>query len=115
MIFAGEQTFRTILDNLGICYQYDETIIKKCIDVHYSFVNNNTKVTRTPRHINPTYDEEMLMDDENWEEAKDIFFMLRIPFDVESTEESREKISKALIKRHRKRGRYGPQGGLSAT
>ena len=60
-------------------------------------------------------DDEQIMDEEEWEEAKDVFFMLRVPFEVDSTEESRERFSKAIMKRHRKRGRYGPQGGLSVN
>ena len=57
-------------------------------------------------------DNEKIMDEEEWEEAKDVFFMLRVPFEVDSTEESKEKFARAIMKRPRKRGRYGPQGGL---
>ena len=60
-------------------------------------------------------DDIVVMDQEDWEQAKDIFFMLRIPFEVDSSEESREKFSKALLKRNRKRGRYGPQGVFYAN
>ena len=60
-------------------------------------------------------DDEIVMGEEEWEEAKDIFFMLRIPFDVDSTEESKEKFAKTIMKRHRKRGRYGPLGAFPAN
>ena len=60
-------------------------------------------------------DDEIVMGEEEWEEAKDIFFMLRIPFDVDSTEESKEKFAKTIMKRHRKRGRYGPLGVFPAN
>lgn len=55
------------------------------------------------------------MGEEEWEEAKDIFFMLRVPFDVESTDESKEKFAKTIMKRPRKRGRYGPLGVFPAS
>ena len=60
-------------------------------------------------------DDEMTMKEEEWEEAKDILFMLRIPLDVDSTEESKEKFAKTIMKRHRKRGRYGPLGAFPAN
>ena len=80
---------------------------KHCLDTIGLFKNKMEHNT-TSNDI----DGEKIMDEEEWEEAKDIFFMVRVPFEVELTEESREKFSKAIMKRHRKRGRYGPQGGL---
>ena len=88
----------------------DENTAQECVDAYRSFISNNTQKISLDN-----FEETMLMDEEDWEQTKDIFFMLRIPFEVDSTEESREKFSKALTKRHRKRGRYGPQGGLSVN
>ena len=85
----------------------DNHIEKQCLDTIGSF-----KTKMGYNAVSSEVDDENIMDEEEWEKAKDVFFMLRVPFEVELTEESREKFAKAIMKRPRKRGRYGPQGGL---
>ena len=73
---------------------------------------NEFETSKDNHSLSLNIDVGLCMDDEAWEEAKDIFFMLRVPFELDASKESREKFSKALSKRNRKRGRYGPQGGV---
>ena len=80
-----------------------------CKDTYASLIAK----TNSPVVSSDEMNEEM--GEEEWEEAKDIFFMLRVPFDVDSTDESKEKFAKTIMKRPRKRGRYGPLGVFPAS
>ena len=69
---------------------------------------------RTPSEIPSTAD----ITAENWETIKDIFFMLRLPFEVQmaGNPSAKERFLKVLTARtRRKNGRYGPQGGLVSS
>lgn len=110
LIASEEQTFRTLLDSLGIYQNIDSDTQNKCLETIRLFKARNGYNCG----LNDV-DDDSIMDEEKWEETKDVLFMLRVPFEIELTEESREKFSKAVMKRHRKRGRYGPQGGFSVS
>ena len=107
LVSFDEETFRTILDSLALYQTIDNDTEKQCVDAFRSY--KSKLVYDLPSN---DVEDRMEMDEEEWEEAKDVFFMLRVPFEVDLTEESKEKFSKAIMKRHRKRGRYGPQGGF---
>ena len=81
----------------------------RCNDTYASLIAKTNSTVMSSDDV----DEEM--GEEEWEEAKDIFFMLRVPFDVDSTDESKEKFAKTIMKRPRKRGRYGPLGVFPAS
>ena len=81
----------------------------RCNDTYASLIAKTNSTVMSSDDV----DEEM--GEEEWEEAKDIFFMLRVPFDVDSTDESKEKFAKTIMKRPRKRGRYGPLGVFPAN
>ena len=97
------------MDSLGL----DESIVKdiesRCKDTYSSLI------AKTNSQIESSDDVDEELGEEEWEEAKDIFFMLRIPFDVDSTDESKERFAKTILKRPRKRGRYGPLGVFPAS
>ena len=100
-----EETLGPFLEALGITIEDD--IVGQCV-----LFKNKFEALKDNHNLSMNTDDGLRMDDEAWEEAKDIFFMLRVPFDIDASEESREKFSRALLKRNRKRGRYGPQGGV---
>ena len=102
-----EETLGPFLESLGITNQIEDDIASQCL-----LVKNEFEALKDNHNLSRNIDDGLRMDNEDWEEAKDIFFMLRVPFDIDASEESREKFSKALLKRNRKRGRYGPQGGV---
>ena len=102
-----EETLGPFLESLGITNVIEDDIAGQCV-----LVKNEFEALKDNHNLSMNIADGLSMDDEAWEEAKDIFFMLRIPFDIDASEESREKFSKALLKRNRKRGRYGPQGGV---
>ena len=102
-----EETLGPFLESLGITNVMEDNIAGQ-----YVLVKNKFEALKDIDNLSMNIDDGLRMDDEAWEEAKDIFFMLRVPFDIDASEESREKFSKALLKRNRKRGRYGPQGGV---
>ena len=81
----------------------------RCKDTYASLIAK----TNSPVDSSDEMNEEL--GEEEWEEAKDIFFMLRVPFDVDCTDESKEKFAKTIMKRPRKRGRYGPLGVFPAS
>ena len=102
-----EETLGPFLESLGISDIIGDDIAGQCV-----LVKNEFEALKENHNLSMNMDVGLRMDDEAWEEAKDIFFMLRVPFELDASEESREKFSKALLKRNRKRGRYGPQGGV---
>ena len=102
-----EETLGPFLESLGISDIIGDDIAGQCV-----LVKNEFEALKDNHNLSMNMDVGLCMDDEAWEEAKDIFFMLRVPFELDASEESREKFSKALLKRNRKRGRYGPQGGV---
>ena len=102
-----EETLGPFLESLGITNVIEDDITGQCV-----LVKNEFEALKDNHNLSKNIDDGLCMDNEAWEEAKDIFFMLRVPFDIDASEESREKFSKALLKRNRKRGRYGPQGGV---
>ena len=102
-----EETLGPFLESLGITNVIEDDIAGQCV-----LVKNEFEALKDYHSLSMNIGVGLHMDDEAWEEAKDIFFMLRVPFELDASEESREKFSKALLKRNRKRGRYGPQGGV---
>ena len=84
-------------------------IERRCKDTYASLI----AITNSPAESSDEMNEEL--GEEEWEEAKDIFFMLRVSFDVDNTDESKEKFAKTIMKRPRKRGRYGPLGVFPAS
>ena len=56
--------------------------------------------------------------EDDWEKVKDIFFMLRLPFEVDMSDNNqgaKERFRKALTFRtRRKNGRYGPPAASSS-
>ena len=109
MIGADEQILKSFLDSFDLEQSTKKDIENRCKDAFSSWTANKVPPD------NPQNSEDAEMGEEEWEEAKDIFFMLRIPFDVDSTEESKEKFIKTIMKRPRKRGRYGPLGVFPAS
>ena len=97
-----------ILESLGI--QAEESGLQKCFDAYQSSANTCEVMEKTREDKDEEEDDLMTLED--WEETKDVFFMLRIPFEIDASEECKERFTKALTKRHRKCGRYGPQGGF---
>ena len=109
MIAGEEQTILSLFDSMGL-----EDSIKKEIAVRFKDTFSSWTAEQNPLNNSSDNGEEVMGEDE-WEEAKDIFFMIRIPFDVDLTDESREKFAKTIMKRPRKRGRYGPLGVFPAS
>ena len=87
-----EKTVSNVLETLGISATNDTSPVQPDV------TNTECDLTMTP---------------ENWEQTRDIFFMLRIPFDVDipDNDQAKERFTKILTSRHRKIGRYGPRGG----
>ena len=109
MITAEEQTLLSLLDSMGLEESFKKDIVERCKDSFSSWTGDQNILN------NSSDNGEEVMGEDEWEEAKDIFFMLRIPFDVDSTDESKEKFAKTIMKRPRKRGRYGPLGVFPAS
>ena len=111
LLHSPGKTLDNILETIGMV-DVDQDVKTSAAS---SMLNNAANETSNPQ---PTSRGDH-MSKENWEQARDIFFMLRIPFDVDiacNDDEvgdavGRERLLKILTARHRKIGRYGPTGG----